>query len=118
MSDFAHLHIHTTFSALDGVATPDEYFEICEKRGYGAIAITEHGNMASVPSNYWASQKTCVKYISGCEVYYNDWEKYRQEELDGKIKLNELDDNIRNKIYKHRHLTVLTKNMIGYQKLI
>ena len=66
MSDFVHLHNHSIYSALDGVATPREYFETCAERGYIAHALTEHGNMASVPDAYLASLDTGVKYIPGC----------------------------------------------------
>ena len=56
-SEFVHLHNHTVFSALDGVATPEQYAEQCFKRGYPAMSATEHGHMASVPDMYLAFRK-------------------------------------------------------------
>lgn len=118
MSDFVHLHTHTIFSPLDGVASPTEYFNICKERGYPAIAITEHGNMASVPDCYWASQKTGVKYIAGSEIYYNDYEEERKRlEKSGKT-TNQMDEDEKQKYARHRHLTVLCKNMTGYKNLL
>jgi len=122
MSDFAHLHTHTTFSPLDGVATPEEYFKICADRKYPAIAITEHGNMASIPSAYLSSKKYGVKYIPGCEIYFNEGEKRRKEivktlnEQNCKIKDMSIEDKMR--YNRHRHLTVLCKDMTGYQNLL
>ena len=74
---FVHLQTHTMFSMLDGVAKPSDYFEEAAKRGYPAHAITEHGNMGSVPDAYFSSKDTGVKYIAGCftpnqKVYTQD----------------------------------------------
>lgn len=119
MSDFIHLHTHTLFSPLDGVASPKEYFEECYNRGYTALALTEHGNMASVPDGYWDSQEFGVKFIPGCELYYNDHEKKRQELVKKGIKIKkECDEKIQIRLLKHRHLTVLCKNMEGYKNLL
>lgn len=119
MSDFVHLHTHSTFSPLDGVATPSEYFKECAKRGYVAHALTEHGNMASVPDAYWASQETGVKMISGCEVYYNDYEEKRRElEASGK-RVREIENEIEKaRFTRQRHLTILCKSMDGYKNLL
>lgn len=65
-SDFCHLNVHTVFSPLIGVASPDQYAERCKKFGQNAIAATEHGNMASVPDMYFACKKRGIKYIPGC----------------------------------------------------
>lgn len=64
--EFVHLHNHTVFSALDGVATPEQYAEQCAERGYPAMSATEHGHMASVPDMYLAFRKHGVKYVPGC----------------------------------------------------
>jgi DNA polymerase-3 subunit alpha len=119
MSDFVHLHSHSIYSALDGVATPREYFEECAKRQYPAHALTEHGNMASVPDAYWASQDTGVKYIPGCELYYNDQElQRRQLEADG-TKMKDIEDEIlKNRLMRQRHLLVLCKTTDGYRNLL
>jgi len=119
MSDFVHLHCHSTFSPLDGVATPFEYFEECGKRGYIAHAITEHGNMASVPDSYWASKEFGVKYIPGCELYYNDYEEKRRELESKGIKVRSMEDGIeKSRMTKQRHVTVLCKSMSGYRNLL
>lgn len=65
-SDFVHLHNHTLFSPLDGIATPAEYFSACAELGHPAFAITDHGSIANVPDAYWAAEKNKVKFLPGC----------------------------------------------------
>ena len=65
-SEFCHLHNHTIFSALDGVASPEQYAEACAQRGWPAMAATEHGHMASVPDMFFAFKKRNIKSIAGC----------------------------------------------------
>lgn len=120
-SDFVHLHCHTHFSPLDGCVTPDQYFEACAQRGWPAIAITEHGNLASVPDNYIASKKHGVKYIPGCEIYYNDYEPLRQQLLaEGKNigEMGQADQEFKDNIRRNRHITVYAKNNKGLENLI
>jgi DNA polymerase-3 subunit alpha len=122
-TEFVHLHNHTVFSVLDGVATPEQYAEQCHERGYPAMSATEHGHMASVPDMYLAFRKYGIKYIPACEIYFNDWEPRRQElEQQGiKIRSPEWRKNnpdIAARITRNRHLTVLCKNKTGYHNLL
>lgn len=122
-SHFVHLHNHTIFSAQDGVATPEQYAEQCKLRGYPAMAVTEHGHMASVPDFFLAFKKQKVKPIFGCEIYYNDWEPKRQQIEAGGIKVRSPEWRKNNaelaaRIVRNRHLTVLAKNRTGFENLI
>jgi len=120
-TEFVHLHCHTVFSPLDGVATPEQYAEECEKRSYVGMSATEHGNMASVPDMHFAFKKRGLKFISGCELYYNDYEPIRQKfvaEQGKMMQLKEDDLNLHRRIMRNRHLTVLAKNEIGFHNLI
>lgn len=65
-TEFVHLHNHTLFSPLDGIATPGEYFGACAELGHPAFSITDHGSIANVPDAYWAANKNKVKFIPGC----------------------------------------------------
>ena len=89
--EFVHLHNHTVFSALDGVATPEQYAEQCAERGYPAMSATEHGHMASVPDMYLAFKEVGVKYIPGCEIYFNDYEPMRKDLVAKGIKIRSPD---------------------------
>ncbi|MGH3336208.1 MAG: PHP domain-containing protein, partial [Nocardioides sp.] len=42
---FAHLHVHTEYSMLDGAARLDDLFARTAELGMGAIAMTDHGNV-------------------------------------------------------------------------
>lgn len=122
-SEFVHLHNHTVFSTLDGVSTPEQYAERCVEWGYPAMSATEHGHMASVPDMYLAFKKHGLKYIPGCEIYYNDWEPERQRLDKRGIKVRSLDWRKENpeeaaRIARNRHLTVLCKNETGFHNLL
>jgi DNA polymerase-3 subunit alpha len=127
-SHFVHLHNHTVYSTLDGVATPDQYAAECKKRGYPAMSATEHGNMGSVPDMYMAFKKVGLKYIPGCEIYFCDYEPERRRRAKLGVKLSKpptleqggdwdaIEDY--HNLARARHLTVLAKNEIGYTNLI
>src|SRR6266567_4500897 len=42
---FAHMHVHTEYSMLDGAARLDDLFSACADAGMSAIAMTDHGNV-------------------------------------------------------------------------
>lgn len=120
-TEFVHLHSHTVFSSLDGIAQPREYFEECSNRKWPAMGITEHGVLSSIPDAFWAAKEFEIKYIPGVELYYNDFEPKRQELASrgmaiSKAKLG--NDDLLDRIRRNRHLTVLCKNMTGYQNLL
>ena len=120
-TEFVHLHAHTIFSTLDGVARPEQYFSTCVDRGWPAVAITEHGTLSSIPDAYWASKETGIKFIAGCEIYYNDYEPRRRKLLEDGVKIGKIkDDNLElsQRIRRNRHLTILCKNEIGYRNLL
>ena len=45
MGEFVHLHVHTEYSLLDGIARVKKLVEMTKERGERAVAITDHGNM-------------------------------------------------------------------------
>lgn len=120
---FAHLHSHSIYSALDGVATVQQYAEACSKRDWPGMALTEHGHMASVPDFYFAFKEHKLKSIFGCEIYFNDYEPIRQQLYDQGVKMKSADwrnNNIElsQRINRNRHLTVLCKNQQGFENLL
>jgi DNA polymerase-3 subunit alpha len=122
-SQFVHLHNHTVYSALDGIASPTQYAQVCAERGYPAISATEHGHMASVPDMYFSCKEHKVKYIAGCEIYFNDYEPLRQDLVSKGIKVRSPDwrqqnEELAQRINRNRHLTILCKNSKGVENLI
>ena len=69
MKEFVHLHLHTEYSLLDGATRIDALVEETVKRGWKAVAITDHGNMYGALSLYSACLKAGIKPILGCEFY-------------------------------------------------
>ncbi|MPZ96196.1 MAG: DNA polymerase III subunit alpha [Propionibacteriales bacterium] len=68
-SSFAHLHVHTEFSMLDGAARIDELFAEAARLEMPALAMTDHGNMFGAFEFYTSARKHGVKPIIGCEAY-------------------------------------------------
>lgn len=85
------------------------------------MALTEHGNMASVPDLYATFQAAGLKSIFGCEVYYCELEPERQRI--GTIPHIHPDSTpeeieYRNRMTRNRHLTILAKNATGFSNLL
>src|SRR5215469_10672698 len=66
---FAHLHVHTEYSMLDGAARLDDLFAECVKADMSAIAITDHGHVYGAYDFYTKAQKAGIKPIIGTEAY-------------------------------------------------
>ncbi len=70
MSDsFVHLHLHTEFSLLDGMARTKEVAAKAKELGMPAVAMTDHGNLFGAIEFYQNCKKAGVKPIFGCEIY-------------------------------------------------
>ena len=69
MAEFAHLHLHTEFSLLDGACRIDELLDEAVRQKMPAIAVTEHGNMFSSVIFHDHARKRGLNPILGCEVY-------------------------------------------------
>ncbi len=66
---FVHLHVHTSYSLLDGAARIDALIKTAGGLGQHAMAITDHGVMFGVVEFYKAAVAAGIKPIIGCEVY-------------------------------------------------
>ncbi|SNS90092.1 DNA polymerase III catalytic subunit, DnaE type [Anaerovirgula multivorans] len=100
---FAHLHVHTEYSLLDGFTTINKVMDRVKELGMKAIAITDHGTMFGVVDFYKAAIKKGIKPIIGCEVYTAS---------------RGMRDKDPNKDKYQGHLVLLAKNMEGYQNLL
>ncbi|MFL6103163.1 MAG: DNA polymerase III subunit alpha [Actinomycetes bacterium] len=63
---FAHLHVHTEYSMLDGAARVDDLFAEAARMGMPALAMTDHGQLFGAVDFYMAGQRHGVKPILGC----------------------------------------------------
>ena len=66
---FVHLHLHTSYSLLDGACRIEPLMEAIQKHGQTAVAMTDHGNMYGTVDFYKAARAKGIKPILGCEVY-------------------------------------------------
>ncbi|MGQ9856391.1 MAG: PolC-type DNA polymerase III [Fervidobacterium sp.] len=80
------LHAHTKMSDLDSVLDISEYIKTAKKWGWEAVAVTDHGNVQSIPELYELAKSSGIKPIFGCEIYIaNDPKKIMINEIEGNI---------------------------------
>ena len=96
--DFVHLHVHSDYSLLDGVAQVPDLVKEAKRCNQTALALTDHGTVSGALQFHKAAEKEGVKPILGCEVYL------------AKGKMTE-----RKRGYNH--LTILAKNDVGWKNL-
>lgn len=81
--DFAHLHVHSHFSLLDGINRVDKLALRAKELGMSSIALTDHGNEYGVLEFYKECKKQGVKPIIGIEAYTtNDLDNIEQKNRD------------------------------------
>ena len=71
-SDFAHLHLHSQYSLLDGAIRTKDLCKTIKERGMHTVAVTDHGNMFGAVQFYEEARKHDIKPILGCEAYISD----------------------------------------------
>ncbi len=99
MIDFIHLHVHTTYSFLDGYGTPKQYLDRLEEIGHSSFAITDHGNIwGHIPFEKEAKARN-KNVIFGCEFYV--------------APANALERDTRTRF----HITVMARNQAGLTNL-
>ena len=101
---FAHLHVHTEYSLLDGSNKIKEYVRRVKELGMDSAAITDHGVMYGVIDFYRAAKEAGIKPIIGCEVYVAPNSRFDREATGG-------DD-------RYYHLVLLAENNTGYANLM
>ncbi len=69
MKDFVHLHVHSHYSLLEGLPKVADLVKAAKKRGFSALALTDHGNMYGAIEFYQECEKNGIKPIIGTEVY-------------------------------------------------
>ncbi len=100
---FAHLHLHTEFSMLDGAARVGEVVQAAQRDGQPAVAITDHGVLYGAVDFYKAAVSAGIKPIIGVEAYVTPGSRF--------------DRPPRSQNVRH-HVTLLAENEIGYRNLI
>ena len=102
MSEFVHLHVHSHYSLLDGLSKIDELVKTAKKRGFSALALTDHGNMYGAIEFYQKCLKEDIKPIIGMEAYLAPTSRFEKNGPDN----------------KYFHLVLLALNYTGYRNLM
>lgn len=66
---YVSLHHHSTFSFLDGYQMPEAHVRRAAELNMQALALSEHGNVASHVKLEIAAKSSGIKPIYGCELY-------------------------------------------------
>ena len=100
---FAHLHLHTEYSLLDGECNIKKLLDRAKELGMRHIAITDHGAMYGVIDFYQEAKDRGLHPIIGCELYTAPRSRFD--------KTSGIDN-------KYGHLVLLAKNQTGYKNLM
>ena len=103
MVPFAHLHVHSEYSLLDGACRIEGLVDRVAALGQSACALTDHGVMYGVIDFYRACKAKGVHPGIGCEVYLAPHSRLDRSYVNGEW---------------HSHLILLCENMTGYRNLI
>jgi DNA polymerase III subunit alpha len=97
---FAHLHVHSEYSVLDGACPIDALAERAASLGQPALGLTDHGVMNGAIEHYKACKKHGIKPILGLEAYFVD------DLASTALK------------YERNHLTLLAASDAGFRNLV
>ncbi|HEU5318141.1 MAG TPA: DNA polymerase III subunit alpha [Chloroflexota bacterium] len=103
MTEFVHLHVHSEFSLLDGLARIPDMVKRAAGTGMKALALTDHGSLYGAIDFYTEAKAAGIKPIIGCEIYVAPRAMGQREP--------KIDD-------KNYHLTLLARDQTGYRNLV
>jgi DNA polymerase-3 subunit alpha len=106
-TDFIHLHLHTTYSILDGMIRIEDLINKVKEEGMPAVAITDHGSISGVINFYEKAIENGIKPIIGAELYITN-----DRHIKSKAKLEQEDLK-----YTGYHLLLIAKDIEGYKNL-
>jgi DNA polymerase III subunit alpha len=101
-ADFAHLHVHTEYSLLDGFSRTKKLVKQAKALGMQHLAITDHGAMYGVIEFYKACRAAGINPIIGVEAYLT----------------GDMHDHSKRFSDDYHHLLLLAKNNTGYYNLL
>jgi len=104
-SRFAHLHLHTQYSILDGAISIPKLVQHCADRGMPAVAMTDHGNMFGAVEFHEEAHKHGIKPIIGCEVYVAQGSRFEKDASTGGFE-------------GMNHMILLAMDATGYRNLV
>ena len=115
-ASFAHLHLHTEYSMLDGAARLKDVIAAAVADGQPAIAITDHGNMYGVLDFYKECRAQGIKPVIGIEAYMARESRHERPVRRGRLDDTGGEGDGGQKLYYH--LTLLAESTLGYRNLL
>lgn len=100
---FVHLHTHSHYSLLDGLAKIDDLIGRAKELGMDCLALTDHGNLYGAVEFYQKAKKAGVKPILGVEAYLCPRSRFDKQ--------TKIDD-------KSFHLVLLARDKTGWLNLL
>ncbi len=111
---FAHLHVHTEYSMLDGAARLDDMFARTAELGMDAIAMTDHGNVFGAFDFYSKAKAHGVKPIIGMEAYFTpNTSRFERK----RVRWNNGGDDDVSGSGAYTHMTLLAESTAGMHNL-
>ena len=105
MTDFVHLHVHSEYSLLDGLAHVRDLVSRAVELEMPALALTDHGTMHAAIEFYHEAKRRDIKPIVGIETYLTPLDR----------RMNDRDPDLDSKRF---HLLLLAQNYTGYRNLL
>jgi len=103
--NFIHLHVHSHYSMMDGLNSPDEIAKQAKALGMSAIAITDHGTLSSHRDMQIACKEHGIKPILGVEAYISPTDRFDRSSFKDKS------------IQAYNHIILLAKNKKGLSNI-
>lgn len=100
---FVHLHLHSTYSLLDGFCNVKDLVKRVKELGMPAVALTDHGTMFGMVEFHDAARNEGIKPILGLETYLAP-RSMREKDV--------------HRDKRASHLVLLAENPRGYQNLL
>jgi DNA polymerase-3 subunit alpha len=102
---FTHLHVHSYYSLMDGLNSPAELVQAAKDAGQTALAITDHGTLASHREMQIACKEIGIKPILGVEAYISPTDRFDRASKTDKT------------IQAYNHIILLAKNKKGLENI-
>ncbi|MGS2618540.1 DNA polymerase III subunit alpha [Micromonospora sp. LZ34] len=112
---FAHLHVHTEYSMLDGAARLKDLFAEVSRQGMPAVAMTDHGNMHGAHDFYKQAMAAGVTPILGIEAYVAPESRFHKQRVKWGRPEQKSDDVSGSGGYTHK--TIWARNKTGLHNL-
>ena len=103
MPEFAHLHVHSEYSLLDGMSRLKNLCKATKEMGMKSVALTDHGVIYGAAEFAHAADECEVHPLIGCEIYVSP------------RLMTQKDPQLDTHPY---HLVLLAENQTGYRNLM